>query len=72
MECTCGTRLGNAIAVTTDATAVTSFTSPASQYSGCHNTTISMKCVNPQATINVPNARNIQLNGISRRVRQTR
>src|SRR5215472_16020894 len=72
ISCARGTSPGSAIAVTTDASAVTTLISPESQYSGFHNTTTSIRCVNPQATINNPNARNIQPNGISRRVLLTR
>src|SRR6266478_6526201 len=61
-----GTSGNNATAVVTDATAVITFTYPASQYTACHTVITSMKCVNPHDTMNNPNARNIQWNGMSR------
>jgi hypothetical protein len=55
---TFGTVNGSTAAVPTEATAVTTFTSPEAQYTGCQKVHTSMKCVPPQATMNSPNARN--------------
>ena len=52
-----------------DATAVTAFNTPASQYSACHRFHTSITCVAPHATMNVANNPNIQPNGKSRRLR---
>jgi hypothetical protein len=51
-----GHREGSTAAVLTEATAVTTLTSPDSQYTGCQNVHTSMKCVPPQATMNRPKA----------------
>ncbi len=69
---TCGTARGITAAVVTDATAVTAFTPPDSQYVGCHSVQTSRKCVIPHATMNKPKATNRTWNGMSRRARCTR
>ena len=56
----------------TDAAAVTALTAAAAQYRGCHNVTISMKCVRPQLTMNNPNATTPTLTGTSLRARRMR
>ena len=55
-----GTSGGSATAVPTEAAAVTSFTLPASQYSGRQSVHTSMKWVAPQAMMKTPKARIIQ------------
>ncbi len=67
-----GTSAGSTTAVATDAAAVSSFTSPANQYTGTQSVHTSMKWVAPQAMMKVPKARSIQWNGMSRRARCTR
>src|SRR5216683_5910885 len=64
-----GTTRISKIAVTTEKQAVTAFSAPASQYDGNQIVQISIKCVPPQATMNAPKHRNIQLKGMSRRLR---
>ena len=53
----------------TEMPAVTAFNPPASQYDGNQTVQTSIKCVPPQATMNAPKHRNIQLKGMSRRLR---
>src|SRR5207245_1469056 len=66
-----GIRGGRTMAVAMDATAVTNFTTPESQYKGTQRVQISIKWVAPQAIMNTPNPTNIQENGTSPFARRT-
>jgi hypothetical protein len=60
----------SAMAVGTDAAAVTALAAPSSQYIGYHSVSSASQCVTPQATMNVPNSMNIHDSGMSRRFRR--
>ena len=55
--------------VATETPAVSNFTSPLRRYSGTWNVTTSIRCVNPQPTMNAPNIQKTHGNGKSRRRR---
>ncbi len=67
-----GTSGGSAMAVSTEAAAVTTLTPPANQYWGFQRVQISMKWVAPQAAMKTPKATNMLEKGSTPRPRSTK